>query len=458
MSQRDRDSEPVNEWMDAEGRVERAHDLYEDGRWAEAAAELEAAIAVNPYNASWHFNLGLTLEALEEYPLACKAYRDALELAPHDIEALNCLGVNLTRLGQYAEGLGCFRRIEELDATYEAAYCNRIVTYAEMGQHDDAEVMFYLAQQLKADCPLCFYNIGNSLYARRLYGRAIYCWKKTLRLDANHPQANVRIAEAYWAQGELAEARKHYEAELRLSPADADVLVDYGELLDDLGCPRQAEEEYRRALELVPEHPSAHFCLGELALVRGQPAVAEEHFRRVLKADKHFPGIHIRLAQTMIRRGRVQQAAKHIVKELRQSGDDPGTLQELGQLLLEAHLIRQANGVLRRLVHLAPTDPCAQHNLAVSFFRMHRIDEGIRHCRKALKLKPEYPLALYNLALAHLQKGQVLRARRYVARAMTIAPDDEHVRRLSERLGAQGFWRRLRSRLSAGRGGRKIGD
>ena len=45
--------------------------------------------------------------------------------------------------------------IQELDPKFEPCYCNRIITYAEMGQHDTAEQMFYLAQQLTAKCPNC---------------------------------------------------------------------------------------------------------------------------------------------------------------------------------------------------------------------------------------------------------------------------------------------------------------
>ena len=452
------DGEPLNDWLDAETRVERAHDLYEEGRWAEAAAELQAAIAINPYNAAWHFNLALTFEVMEDYAQACKAYRSSLALSPNDVETLNCLGVSLTRLGQYSEALGSFEAISRLDAAHEPAYCNRIVTYCELGQHDKAEVMFYMAQQIKVDCPLCFYNMGNSLYARSDYRRAIYCWTRTLEIDPGHPYAHARIAEARWAEGDLAGAAEQFAAELDVSGGDPDIWVDYAELLSELEKYDQAEQCCRKALELEPDHTAANYCLGELALVRNRPAIAEQHFRHVLKAEQDYPGIHAKLAEALIRRGRIQQAAKHLVTEMRRSGDDPVMLQELGQLLLEAHLSRHANGVLRRLVDLSPDDPCAQHNLAVSFFRMHRIDEGIRHCRKALKLKPEYPLALYNLALAHIQKGQIQRARRYAAKALTLSPNDEHLRRLSERLGGVSFWTKVRARLNGRRNNRKIPD
>ena len=435
---------PTNDWTNAEARVQRAHDLYDEGRWAEAAAELRAAIDINPYNASWYFNLGLTLEVMEDYERACEAFKSALDLEPNDLEAMNCLGVNMTRQGKYSEALEYLDQIERIDPTYEPSYCNRIITYTEMGLHEKAELMFYLARQVKDECPLCLYNIANSLYARQEFDRAIDCWRQTLRLDEDHPQARARIAEAYWAKGDLNKAREYYQAELRRNGEDADTLLDYGELLMAMDRLARAEAVFRRALELDPQAAAAHFCLGELAAKRKRTERACREFRRTLQIDPDYPGAHAKLAGILVRGGRVQEAAKHILAELKHCGDDTEMLQELGQLLLDAHLTRYANSVLGRLVSLAPRDPYAHHNLAVSFFKMDRLEEGIRHCRRALKLKPEYPLALYNLALAHMKKGQIPRARRYAERALTIAPSDENIRQLSRRLGLKGFWRKLR--------------
>ena len=435
----------MDEWTDAETRVERAHRLYEKGRWAEAAAELRAAIEVNPYNASWLFNLGLTLEAMEDYLRASEAFKTALELDGDDLETLNCLGVNLTRQGQHEEALGYFERIEELDPTHEPSYCNRIITYTEMGEHDSAELMFYQARLFKDECPLCLYNIGNSLSAREEYDRAIACWQQALRLDPGHPQSRVRIAEAYWTRGELNVARTYYQTELNANGEDVDILLDYGELLLEMGRLDEAEDSFRRALVLAPDTAAGHFCLGEVAAHRQQAEAAARAFKRALKIDPNYPRAHARLAALLVRKGRIQEAAKHILAELQRCGDDSVMLQELGQLLLEAHLNHQANAVLRRLVVLSPEDPYAQHNLAVSFFKMDRLEEGIKHCRRALKLKPDYPLALYNLALAHLKRGQIPRARRYVSRALTMAPKDQNIRELSNQLGVKGIWAKLRS-------------
>ena len=39
----------MSDWQEAERRIERAHDLYERGKWEEALFELKRAIEINPH-------------------------------------------------------------------------------------------------------------------------------------------------------------------------------------------------------------------------------------------------------------------------------------------------------------------------------------------------------------------------------------------------------------------------
>ncbi|KPL22392.1 MAG: hypothetical protein AMJ75_08115, partial [Phycisphaerae bacterium SM1_79] len=180
----------------AEQKAHKAFELYEDGKMTQALDELQTAIELNPANDSWHFNMALTLDSMSRFEDAIKEYETALELNPNDLEILNSLAVDYTRTGQYDLAIDTFEHIQELDPEFEPGYCNRIITYTEMGLHDLAEQMFYLAQQIKPDCALCYYNIGNSLFARGEYKRAIRCWLRTAELEPTHPQINYRIAQA----------------------------------------------------------------------------------------------------------------------------------------------------------------------------------------------------------------------------------------------------------------------
>ncbi len=242
----------MNDWNDAERRVEKAQELFEQHRWLEALEELRAAISINPYNGGWFFNIGLTLDEMERFDEAIEAYRHALEIEPNDLQALQHLGIDLHRIGDFSQALTTFEKMESLDSACEPSYCHRIITYSDMGDHEKAEEMFYLARLYKEHCPHCYYNIGCSLHSRGLFDRAIYCWQKTLDLDDAYPQVQVRIADALWGKGELESARQHYLIGLRQDPGNTDTLLDLGELLAEMGRIDEAGEKFRRAIELRP--------------------------------------------------------------------------------------------------------------------------------------------------------------------------------------------------------------
>jgi len=428
----------MGDWDEAEQRVEKAHELYEQNRWEEAVSELQAAIAINPYNSSWYFNLGLTLDALDRCADAIAAYRRAIEIDPDDVEVLNSLGYDCTRAGRFDEAITFFQRIEKLDPSFEPSYCNRIITYCELGQHDLAEQMFYLARQYKEKCPHCFYNMGNSLFARGLYDRALWCWNQALEIEPTYPQVHARVAEVYWAKGQLAEARTHFLHDLRANPGSIDTLLDLGELLVEMEQPLAAGEKFRQVLELQPDEPTAHFYLGQLALTENATAadlaLALESFRRVLQHDPKFPGAHLRIAQIHHRQNDLATALYHANSELAQPRQDEGTLVELGNLLMDLEQLPAAEAAFQRVLSANPQHAPARHNLAVSLLLSGRIEEGIEQCKMALRAQPKYMLAMHNLALAYLTKKDFVRAKYWLREAVDIAPDDPQLKQLQTRL------------------------
>ena len=72
----------MNDWNEAEQRVEKAQELFEQRRWQEALEELRAATAINPYNSTWFVHIGMALDELDRYEEAIDAYHRALEIDP----------------------------------------------------------------------------------------------------------------------------------------------------------------------------------------------------------------------------------------------------------------------------------------------------------------------------------------------------------------------------------------
>ena len=101
----------------AERNARKAYELYEDGRMAQALVELDLALEINPTNSAWHFNKGLTLDAISRFREAISEYEAALELNPDDLEILNSLAVDYTRTGQYDRAIKTFEYVQQLEDT-----------------------------------------------------------------------------------------------------------------------------------------------------------------------------------------------------------------------------------------------------------------------------------------------------------------------------------------------------
>ncbi len=245
---------------------------------------------------------------------------------------------------------------------------------------------------------------------------------------------HARMADTYWAKGQLAEAREHFISELRASPGDLDVMLDLGELLVEMGDAAAAAEKFRQVLELSPEECTAHFHLGQLCLEHDDLAGALERFRRVLKNERTFTGAHVKIAQIYHRQRDESEALFHANCELAQQAGDEGALLELGNLFMDIQQLASAEVAFNRVLSMNPKNAAARHNLAVTLLLAGRIDEGIEQAKHALRIQPKYMLAMHNLSLAYITKKDFPRARCWLREAMDIAPDDPQLRQLQVRL------------------------
>jgi tetratricopeptide (TPR) repeat protein len=433
----------MNDWYDAEQRVERAEELFEQRKWSEALEELRAAVSINPYNSVWLYNMGLTLDEMERYDEAIQAYTDALAIDGDEVEMLCRLGEDQFRTSRFEPALRTFERVEQLEPSRESCYCDRISIYCELGEHEKAEEMFYLARLYKEHCPRCYYNIGCSLAARSMYDKAIHCGRQSLELEEDNPQAHVRIAEALWSKKQLEEARRHYLSAMRQDPGNVEILLDLGDLLVELGQTREADEKYRRAIELVPEDPAGHFCHGKWLVDYGSAREAAACFRRALQLDPTWPEAHLQLGRLYARRGDKARALRQLRAEWRLNPDVPGALMDLGMLLMDMKQWPLAGEVFKRLVDIDPEHLPGRLNRAVACFELGQYDPGIAACRAVLRRQGDNRTALYNLAVAYERRGQYLHALHWVRRGLQTHPAEPDLLRLRFRVVARMMWNRM---------------
>jgi tetratricopeptide (TPR) repeat protein len=429
----------VNEWNDAEKHVERAHELYEAGRWDEAESELRQAIALNPYQAEWQFNLGLTLDAAGRHQEAAQVFREAYDLDPEDSQSALMAGVSLLSSDRPQDALEWFDRAEKADPGQVQPYIHRIEAYTALGQHDQAEVNFYLAQQIDPKAADAYLAMADSLMDREMYEKAVWCLREAAKLDADLPGVQGKLADVYAATGRLERARQLYLRELRQDPGDIDTLLALGRLLVDMNRPAEAGEKFRRVLEIEPDNADAHFELGLLAERQGHADEALMQFDVVVRLDPSYPGARRRLAAHLHRRGKTDDQAgveRLLKRELADFTESPSAftpedLEDLGHLLLDNDLPADAVRVFSALVLRHPGRPESRHLLSVAHFHAGDRAAGAEESRRVLKLDPRHVAAMHNMAMACVHDRRWKRARYWLSQARRIDPDDASIRRLS---------------------------
>lgn len=380
-----------HEWDQAEQMATEAHELYEKGRMKEAAEKLNEAIQSGPEHAEWYFNMALALDGLEQYEHAIEYYQRALEYTPKDAEILNCLGVDYTRTARYDQALSMFEQAEAMDSAFEPVYCNRIITYTEMEKYDKAEQMFYMAQQINPDCPLCFYNIGNSLFTQGNYERALWCWEKCAELEPTHPQIHFRLAQANWILGYAEKATEHFLTELRRTPNDVEILLDYGLFLLESGDLEAAREKFNRILEFAPDHAAALFYRGESFRMQGILKPALKSYAKAIEHDPNLIGPRFRMAEIALKQHQSRKCVELLRAEFALKLEDNDVLLAMGWMFLGTGELTDASNCFMQVFNEGCVDYRAFWGLGMSLAIHGDYESALQCIQQALALEPNRP-------------------------------------------------------------------
>ncbi len=438
----------MNDWFEAEQRVERAQQLSESHCFAEALAELEVALAINPNNALWQAQRGFLLEELDRSVEAIDAYEKSLLLEPGDQDVSLALGAALTNSGRFARALEVLEGLARLYPDLEPAYCNRIQVYAELGRHEQAEEMFYLAQDLDDACPHCFFHMGGSLFAQGRIDRAIFCWERVLELEPSYIGVNRRIAQGHYAKGELGQAREYFIRELRDDPGNTNLLFELGDLALELGQLSVAAAKYEQIIELDPRHGPAHLALGSVLLQMGKTEsalVCLESAASFSRPEDDLRDLDARTGEALLRLGRHAEARRYLERAVELAPGDAGLVTLLGDVLLGINRTTAAADCYRRALAIDANHAVAHHKLALTLIVAGRPADALRHDLHALRSRTGYGDAMHSASLAMLELGRWGDARRMLDQMLLNDPDNADLLRLRKQI-----WR-LRTQRYASR-------
>jgi len=172
----------------------------------------------------------------------------AIAVAPEDIGARNARGLVLTRLERYAEALATFDGVVALMPEFAGAHCARGASLEAMGKLREAEAAYRHALELEPENLGATQGVANLLSRRGAHAEARPLAEAVLEAEPNFPDAVMVLAAADAAEGhpERAQARLEMLAgDERLTPHQRALAQgQLGDVLDGQGRTEDAFAAY----------------------------------------------------------------------------------------------------------------------------------------------------------------------------------------------------------------------
>jgi Tfp pilus assembly protein PilF len=174
------------------------------------------------------------------------------------------------------------------------------------------------------------------------------------------PQLLIALAQMSERQGDVGQARHHYQSALKQWPGQVDVLLSAARMEDRLGNMAVAEGLYQQAVVANPQHAGAHNDFGLCLARQGklQPSIQELERAISLQADK--PLYRNNAATVLVELRDDQRALAHLA-----AVHGPALAHyNMGQLLVQRKRASEAAGYYVRALELDPSMQAAHAALA----------------------------------------------------------------------------------------------
>jgi len=161
---------------------------------------------------------------------------------------------------------------------------------------------------------------GQTAHNQGRFEEAIRTYNRVIALSANQPRtaatANLRIGNAYMAQGKFGNAEVAYERAVTLNPADAESYNNLGEALGELKQYPRALEAFTRAITLDQKLLKAKYNQAVSYDRIGNFRYSEFVFRNLIKSNPGYSLAYDGLAVTLSKAGRAKEAIAYHEKAI----------------------------------------------------------------------------------------------------------------------------------------------
>lgn len=293
---------------------DRAREALAQKKWADAVTALRHLAELAPTVPQVQANLGMALffEGRSEDALAAFERARKLDSALPQVQVM--IGVCDAELGRYQEALAILapafaQTTDDEMGSLIGLHLQR--AYAELKQFDKADTTGEQLLKRYPKDPEILFQVSR-LHAERSY----QLMKQLIAAAPDSYWVHMANAQVQESLGYYDSAQQEYRKALALNAGGIGAHYGLGRAIlngtRDANAIDEAKREFERELAISPANASAEFELGEIARKRGQLDTARDHLLKAVRYNPDFFEAQIGLARLLLKQGSPRDAVPHL--------------------------------------------------------------------------------------------------------------------------------------------------
>ncbi|HXA48171.1 MAG TPA: tetratricopeptide repeat protein, partial [Burkholderiaceae bacterium] len=258
----------------------QAREYHITGRLQEAQAAYRQIVQTAPYDGQALHQLGLIAHAMGDDSAAIELLQQAIEIIPADSNLQNDLGGLFNIQGKLEPAVAHFRGAIALAPLNAQAHYNLGCTLQAQGKLAEAETCYREALKIKPNSVDILCNLGSSLQEQGKADEAISCYRQALASNPGDINSLNNLGVSLQTNGKLEEAKACFEQTIAVRPDDIRAYINLGMVYYDHGNFSQALSCYQQALRIDPHYSEALFSIGVALQALCKPQEALAYYRQ----------------------------------------------------------------------------------------------------------------------------------------------------------------------------------
>ncbi|MDO4506463.1 MAG: tetratricopeptide repeat protein [Spirochaetales bacterium] len=333
--------------------------------FSEAERLLNEAIAKNPTNFMYYYQLGRILAMQKKYNESLVAFQNCINLNDKFAPAFYNSGYVSEQLKKSNDALNFYKKATEVNPSYENAYIGQGHVLKDMKKYDAAMDAFSKALALNSKRSQIYQELGSCCIEKKDNAQAENYFKKALQCPDATKDKNAltyyNLSTVLYDQNKKDEAFdyavKAYDAREKTDPSvKANIVYNYALQMQDKGRDDEAVRLYNEVLMLDSKHVKANTNLGAIYLKQNRDTDAIIALTNAYNVEKDNFEVNNNLGSAYRKISNYQKSVEHYKNALKVKPNDLTVKQNLARSYAASKDYPNSKALYQELIAKEPSN------------------------------------------------------------------------------------------------------